>query len=110
LNRLLIVNNDGSCQTIHFASKFPINPFQIALSPDGKHAYVACGTAKAVYKAPLSYSTSIAPVFYGVANVSGSDSAHFGKATGVAVDASGRVYMSDSANKRIIIQIQILIS
>ncbi|MBL8025299.1 MAG: T9SS type A sorting domain-containing protein [Fibrobacteres bacterium] len=104
LNRLLIVNNDGSCSGDSlFASKFPINPFQIALSPDGKHAYVASGSGKAVYKAPLSYSTSMAPIFYGVANVSGSDSLHFGKATGVAVDASGRVYMSDSANKRIII-------
>ncbi|MHC4915843.1 MAG: hypothetical protein ACYTGB_10160 [Planctomycetota bacterium] len=92
------------------AESYSIRPM-LAISSDGKHAYVSGLRAKyngktvipAVYRAPLP-SRGPAELFFGHESKTGKDSAHLGgNAPGLAVDGKGHLLISDPANDRVMV-------
>ncbi|MCX7806747.1 MAG: hypothetical protein N3A38_16405, partial [Planctomycetota bacterium] len=87
----------------------------IALSPDGKYAYVTGLAGKAWWPGPAHHVVyrfdltvppempkgEIAEPFLGEYGVAGSDEKHFKDPSGVSVDAAGNLYVADRGNDRI---------
>ena len=71
----------------------------MAATPDEQSVYL--DLKHAVYKIPVASPNTITAPFLGEAGVTGSDAQHFNGISGLAVDASGNLYVSDSDNNRI---------
>ncbi len=101
-NRLALFNADGTFNSTF--GQYGQGPYQfncpvgLAVNPANGDVAVAdlCNQRVQVYTSKYVYKATL-----GVTGVSGSDSAHFNNPWGVAVDASGAVYVADSENYRV---------
>ncbi|MCJ7703049.1 MAG: 6-bladed beta-propeller [Anaerolineales bacterium] len=101
-NRIQIFNPDGSYNTTVGEYGTGTHQFEcpsgVAIHPTNGQIYVSdnCSNRVQVYDSAWSYITTI-----GVTLQSGSDDFHFDGAVGVAVDASGSIYVPDRNNNRV---------
>ncbi len=94
MNRIENTNykyNNGEAETSYLMS--------MAATPDEQSVYL--DICHAVYKVPAASPNTMTTPFLGEAGVAGSDAQHFNNTNGLAVDASGNIYVSDNANNRI---------
>jgi hypothetical protein len=115
--RFLIINDDGTCprDNIYGATIYPKGAngeLHTAVSPDDKLIYLSglryqAGASTtpytyyhAIYRSPIE-SNGLMQVFIGDSGVAGNDSTHLNYPRGIAVDATGRIYVADKGNNRV---------
>jgi DNA-binding beta-propeller fold protein YncE len=116
IRRFLIFQDNGTCprDSIFGPVLHPGNAegeVYAAVSPDENTLYATghfTGSASspayyhAVYKSPVEFGGQMS-VFIGTPGTPGSDNYHFNLPKGLATDASGRIYVADQGNNRVMI-------
>lgn len=115
VRRLLIFAPDGSCpRDSLYGPSIPAGSagaLWTALSPDDRLVYAAgvhkggyteSARMEVVYRGVLDSGDPM-DVFFGVKETPGSDNLHLNGPAGLAVDASGNVYIADRNNNRVVV-------
>src|SRR5574341_775338 len=97
---LVYVRTFGTTDVPYLTDNYHYNmPYGVAVDADGNIGIVEDERRGHRF---IKLDASGAPQFtIGVAGVTGSDEAHFANPRGVAVDASGNIYIADSSNHRV---------
>lgn len=91
------ITSESGADNTHFN-----NPWMIAIDSSGR-IYIADSDNHRVQRCTVSGSSGTCSTFVGVTGVQGSDFGHFSHPFAVAIDANGRVYVSDEWNNRVLV-------